>query len=156
MNIYTKFGKQDTIYKFIQKLYSDISRGSEAHALPTYKDEGCFELQCLGGKYRSFDDLFDCVRTYYPHVTPEYLMHILLTVNIKSDKRPLYLFMSNCSGIDRIRIYYYYEEKYTKIDCYKYNSKWSWIELLAMLGLNTINDIKKYVNYYKNETLQNT
>jgi len=152
MKIYTKFGKQDTVYKFIQKLYSDISfRG--AHALPTYYDEACTIIQCMGRKLRSFDDLLDCVQTYYPHITPEYLMHILLTVNLKNGKTPLYLYMSNCTTINRIRVYYYDKENYDNRFCSKYNSKWSWTDLLDMLKLKTDQDIRNYVKEYKNEIL---
>ena len=149
MKIYTKFGKQDTIYKFIKKLYSNIE-SSGAHAQGTYMDEKCTIMQCYSNKLRSFDDLLYCVQTYYPHCTPQYLMHILLTVNIKSiEGKPLYLYVRNCISINRINCYYYYQEAYSNIDCLKYNSKWSWRELFNMLELKTTEDIKNYVKKYK-------
>lgn len=152
MAIYTKFGKQDTIYKFIRKLYSDISNG-EAHALATYSDKGCTILQCQARRLRSFDDLLECVQTYYPHATPEYLMHVLLTIVIKHEGKHLYLYMSNCTTISRIRVYYYTGESYENINCSKYNSKWSWMNLLEMIKLKTTREIREYVKKYKHEAL---
>lgn len=149
MAIYTKFGKQETVEEFLAKLYS-IREGTVTHATETYSDESCSIVQCMSRKLRSFDDIFECVQTYYPDITPKKLIHYLLTLNIKSNTdMPLYLYMRNCSDIKRIRIYYFVGMDFSHYRCDKLDSKWSWIELLEMLGLKSELDIRNYIQQHK-------
>ncbi|MFA9239457.1 MAG: hypothetical protein ACEQSQ_06150 [Candidatus Paceibacteria bacterium] len=167
MKIYTKFGKQPTIREFIQKLYS-IRTDSRADCVETFVDEECRESQCTELKLRSFDDIFDCVNTYYDNVSPKELFYILLTLDIKSStNKPLSLHMSNCSTIKRIRMLYYYNDIscINNTSCIKHESRWSWIDLFKMLDIDIsqlkyterIAIIKEYIDKNKeNETLQNS
>lgn len=158
--IYTTFGKQKTIKDFLKLLYSDNSRSDVVLPVATYYDEECTKTQCVAGRLRSFDDIYDCINTYYPNTTPKQLIHGLLTLNLKDlYNRQLYLHMYNCRTINRIRLYYTVDEvlAYQDYGCSKYESKWSWVELLEMLGIKNHSDIINYVNKYKkNEALQNT
>lgn len=147
MNLYVKFGKQETIEKFIEKFYSLI--GSQRRdAVETYHDEKCSNKHCDEKRYRSFDDILDLVNTYYPGTSPKDLFHILLTIKLPDiNGRILYLHMSNCSTIERIRMLYYYDEKssYQGRTFNKKKSKYSWLDLLGMLNLESIEAIQAYV-----------
>lgn len=152
MAIYTKFGKQKTIKLFIKKLYSIID-DRRRDCVETYHDSECTILQCNARKLRSFDDIYDCVKTYYPNTTIENLFHILLTIKLKDkNQKRLYLHMSNCSTISRIRLLYYHDiySCLASYKCKKYDSKYSWIELLDMLGLTTEIEIINYINKIQN------
>ncbi len=150
MKIYTKFGKQETVEQFLDLLYDNFEYSQEAHTVETYSDEACTIVQCLARKMRSFDDLYDMITTYYEDVTPKDLMHSLLTLK-KKDKHGtrLYLYMYHCSTIMRVRCHYDYN-LYACIDapfgCSKYNSKYSWQELLKMLNIETREDLRNYIN----------
>lgn len=153
MKIYTNFGRQKTLREFLIKLFSSESSNYRLN-VETYHDEECKSLQCQRNKYRSFDDILDCVNTYYKNITPKCLIHTLLTLNIKNDKGQICcLHIGICSGIKRIRMLYYpypLENTYSsEIPCEKYNSKYSWIDLLEMLNITTSKELINYIKKYK-------
>lgn len=151
MSLYVKFGKQETIEKFLEKFYGII--GSDRRdAVETYFDKECYDIHCQQKRYRSFDDIFELVNTYYPKTDPKTVFHTLLTLDVRdSNKRPVYMHMSNCSTISRIRMLYFYNEDtcYVGRACSKYQSKWSWIDLLEMLNLESLQAIQAYVKRHR-------
>lgn len=153
MSLYTQFGKQSTINDFILKFFSHM-HGNELKGLATYFDANCTSIHCQPNRYRSFDDFYELVNTYYPGTTPEKLMHELLVADVRgTNGQDYFLFMSNCSTIDRIRMHYSPESSlsYGYVSGNKYNSKWSWPELLEMIGLRNPSsaDIKNYIKLHR-------
>lgn len=163
MAIFIKEEPRD-LEDLIMKLYIN-KYDTYAKSDYTYMDKECSKYQCEAGRYRSFDDLLELAQTYFPEVTPAELMHTLLVTDIRDIKNnELYLYMGNCSTIKRVRIIYSTSEEacYQDRNCNKYDSKYSWMELLKMLGLETTKEISDYVKKYrenknlKYEALQNT
>lgn len=149
MSIYVSFEKPENPKEFLKKFYS-ILYNDRAYCIETYYDKECTNLQCRSEKLRSFDDLFELFTTYYPELTEKDLIEILASTILKSDKNTnLYLHISNCSTISRIRIFYYHDISYCSRDfkCNKYNSKYSWGELFKMISINSQ---LEYMNYLKN------
>src|SRR5882757_5488634 len=99
MSIYTKFGRQKTIRQFIKKFFDNGVGTSSRTNVTTFHDKECNLIQCYPGKYRSFEDIFECIQTYYPSITIQKLMHILLTTTFKYKDNILYLHMGSCSTI---------------------------------------------------------
>lgn len=122
--------KPRSISKFIDLYYvkgpqAPATKGYYLKSSATYFDKKCNELQCSIGRMRSFDDLYDLVKTYYPKVTVKRLFHILITKVYKFDTytisygttADLYKMnkvgntykihsLSNCSTMRRIRLTY--------------------------------------------------
>lgn len=163
MKIYANIEKPENLDDLIKKLYS-FKQEDRAHCIKTYSNETCTITQCFEGKYRSFDDLLICAQTYFPETTPKELFHSLLVADITSSiGEKLYLHMSNCSSIGRIRCFYYSEEMYCYPDynCNKYNSQFSWKDLLEMIEITGTDWIeirdktRNYIETHKNKELVN-
>lgn len=107
-------------------LFSNIN-GTVITTNETYFDKELKKLQCNKGRLRSFDDILEIVNTYFPSITPKRLIHELLVFD-----PPKYI-----NTIDGLNTNY--------SDCNKLNSKYSWHELLAMLGIKNYEEYKKYV-----------
>lgn len=152
MKIYTSFGRQKTLRKFLRKFFSSQPYDYNLN-VETYNNEECTSIQCLKNKYRSFDDVLDCANTYYKNITPKCLIHTLLTLNIDSKVgKACYLHMGDCSTINRIRMVYYPDmgESFNRaFISRKYDSKYSWSELLLMLNIKNITELTEYVNKHK-------
>lgn len=163
MKIYANIEKPTDLNDLIKKLYS-VKENDRAHCRETYSNEACTSIQCYSKKYRSFDDLLICAKTYFPETTPKELFHNLLTTDIFStDGKKLYFHMSNCSSIRRIRCIYYYDETYcyAEYNCNKYDSQFSWEDLLEMIEIKGTNwesitdQIRNYIKTHKNKELVN-
>lgn len=150
MKIYTTFGKQKTIREFIKLFFNNVYSDRRTN-VTTFFDENCTQIQCNKGKFRSFDDIYDCVKTYYKSVTPKQLIRILITTDLKSStNQQLYFHMSTCGGIQRQRCLFYSNTyNANTFTCNQYNSKWSWKELLLMLGVNNQEELIAYTNKHK-------
>lgn len=81
MKIYVKIKegvKINNIKELIEYLYS--KDGSDHHySQKTYRDEGCTNTQCKGYR-RSFEDLYDLSKTYFPNATKPELMSALMSI----------------------------------------------------------------------------
>lgn len=64
-----------TLYNFINECYPSF------RFVETYCDEACTELQCREA-YRSFEDLLEISRTYFPGTTEEQLAKVLFELNL--------------------------------------------------------------------------
>ena len=84
MELYVKFaeeGRPRTIRAFLKQFYSNRVDPYLAIGHNTYYDRECLRLHC-SRSYRSFDDLYDLVKTYYPSIRKKKMIHYLLTVKI--------------------------------------------------------------------------
>lgn len=139
MNIYAKLEKPRTLRQLLEQFFT-INNGSYVCNVATYKDKECTTLQCYQGKYRSFDDVLTFAKTYFPSTTPKKLLSTLLTLKIK-DKydRPCELYMFSCHTIRRINLFYAFAvyQYGTVIIQLKYESKYSWKQLLDMVGIKS-------------------
>ena len=151
MSIYVKFKKPDTLKEFIKLFFSSPKdSGDTMLNVETYSDIECKTIQCQANKFRSFDNVLELVWTYFPEVTISDLVHELLTADIRlKDGRQLYFHMSNCMSIKRIRMLYYIKESASPFEISKYDSKYSWKELLNMLNIKDMDSLKKYIKKYK-------
>ncbi len=149
MNIYVKFEIPKTIKEFLILFFSNQNR-DQLGAVETYLDKEYFHIQCYANKWRSFDDLLDIVNTYYHKVSPRLLMKLILTTELTHPLLNTYLRLENCSGMKRVRIIYYYQaQSKDPFDIGKFESKWSWKELLNMLGINNKKELELYVLNHK-------
>ena len=147
MSIYVNFEIPKTPEEFLLKLYSLVTY-NRAHCVATYFNKEGTLLQCQAQKLRSFDDLFELFTTYYPEITEKDLIRLLTTANIKSTNgQQLYLHIANCSGIQRIRIFYHpnLDECVMYFNCEKYQSKYSWVDLYKLIGINSAAELKQYM-----------
>lgn len=157
MALYVKFvekeGRPRTIRGFIKKYYSYRLEYSCARGYDTYHDPECTRLHC-SRLYRSFDDLWTLVNTYYRPIPPAKMMHYLLTTKIplspmNGQERFAKPHLGICSGMGRIRFIPYSSSAFNHIDRKMQHSKFTWRELLTPLGINDRNQFEKYIKNNK-------
>jgi hypothetical protein len=136
------------IRKFLKQYYIGI----KAHPYlllggQTYTDKECTKKHC-NLHYRSFDDLLDLTSTYYPSTTPERMVHYLLTTNfVLPDGKKAYPHIGVCSTMKRIRFIPYKDATYPEeaINRKMENSKYTWKELFAMVGITNKEEFLEYI-----------
>lgn len=131
-NYYNISSKQSTYYKFIVN--------NVEHYL----------LQCSRNKYRSYDDIYEIIKTYFPDITDEILIKKLLLLNYDKINSKCNLGFHHCSDIDRIRVFCNIngdnKNTYmTMISSKKLSSKYSWEELLNMININSFRDFENFL-----------
>ena len=113
----------------------------------TYFDERCTFEQCDINRYRSFEDIMELATTYFPETTIKDLVSALVTTTIIKDKT-YYGYFVVCGTIRRITFSFYHSRNDVtgdhKFSGLKYTSKYSWPELLAMIG---ITDRESFLQY---------
>ena len=155
MAIYVKFAeekKPKSIKEFLTKFFSHRTEHIFQN-VETFNDKECTKTQCYRDKIRSFDEVLDLVQTYYKTATPKNVFKTLLDLVITDDQgRKYYLYMMSCSGIQRINLLYYRGREALSQTKYKhicgnprYYSKYDWKELFAMIGINSNEDLTKYL-----------
>jgi hypothetical protein len=74
MKLYVNVEKEkgEHIIHFLKKCYAEGYDGWQHKFIPTFYDIECTIEQC-GRKRRSFDDLMDIVKTYYPKATKKHI-----------------------------------------------------------------------------------
>jgi len=155
MALYVKFAEEKkprTIREFLIKYYTNPEDtgpyDSQTHANSTYSDKECTKLHSRHMR-RSFDDLHEIVKTYFPKATPRLVFKRLLKLN-----HPVYnaLVLTNCDGMMRVRISLYRDghnsasSYYNAVNTAKFNSKYSWKDLLDMVGIKSQAEFEKYKN----------
>ena len=69
--IYVNF-KHNNLRELIKGLYEVNGNAIYNYVCKaTYSDKGCAYEQCGRGRHRSFDDLLELAKTYYPKTTPK-------------------------------------------------------------------------------------
>lgn len=148
MAIYIKLDKKpNSLRQLMREYFSYAVREPYVTNVRTYYNKECTILQCSAGKWRSFEDVLECAKTYFPSITPKKLLSLLLTLNIKNiDNERCELYMRSCADIRRINVFYSpYVMGYSRIiEEAKYNSKYSWKELLDKLNIKNYEDLENY------------
>ena len=149
MAIYVKFAEESkpkTVREFLHKFFSSY-KDQYLRNVKTYSNKECTILQCDSDKYRSFDDIFELVKTYYPTVSIGTIFKILLTLKPKHDGTVYNLFMMSCSGIKKINCLYV-KFKGDKVKNYSdimqnasYDSNYTYKELFDMIGVKNQEDL---------------
>jgi hypothetical protein len=146
MALYVKIEKQETIKQFLTLLFSSTFRRGYLTSLSSYTDSDFLELQCEEGKYRSFDEVFEIITTYYPETTVVELMNELINLKPKCIKTGVSknLYTMFCGDISRsVMLYNNYAS--TEVSTEKGNSKYSWFTLFKMVkekNSKKINDLQ--------------
>lgn len=147
MSIYVNFEIPESPKEFLIAFYSVLWR-DRAYCKETYFDKECTRLQCSAQRLRSFEDLFELLTTYYTDLTKKDVIEILSSTVLKSNVNvPLYLHISNCSTISRIRVFYYEDINSCALDfnCSKYNSEFSWADLFKLINVNSREEYREYL-----------
>lgn len=153
MALYVKFAQEKrprTVRGFLKKFYSYQVDPYYAKGHDTYKDALCQRLQCNRG-YRSFDDLHELVKTYYPSIDEKKMMHYLLTTKIPLMGKDLYAkpHISHCGEMNRLRYIPYHRAELAEIDRKMSASRYTWRQLLAPLGVTDQASFKEYIKNSK-------
>ncbi len=150
MAIYVNFEKPETLKEFLEKFFSYERSGHSRTSVETFEDEKCTIRQCDCNRYRSIDDLLECVNTYYPEVTIQELLNNLITLDLKSSYgTKLYFYPMYCDNI-RKPVMLYFHMKQESLDSSSGVSKYNWISLLESMGIHDKNEL---YNYKKEEVL---
>tara|TARA_R110000851_G_C12938072_1_gene551966 strand:- start:106 stop:639 length:534 start_codon:yes stop_codon:yes gene_type:complete len=136
--LYVKFKRPKTIKQFLTKFYSEVLHVKYRFPIQTYFDKACTKMQCRKHTYRSIDDLFILVKTYYPSATLKKLMKILVQLDLSTKDKQIRMIIGSCSGIDNIRIYFGpgTVNHYSLTHIRKHSATHSWVELFKMIGVN--------------------
>ena len=149
MAIYVKFAEENkpkTVREFLHKFFSSYKE-QYLRNVKTYSDKECTILQCNSDKYRSFDDIFELVKTYYPTVSIGTIFKILLTLKPEHNQSTYNLFMMSCKDIKKINCLYvkFKGDKVTNysdiIQNVSYDSNYTYKELFDMIGVKNQEDL---------------
>lgn len=157
-----------SIRKFIEHYYYTSEKDNSINTKATFKNKECEgNSHCSRQRMRSFDDIYYLTKTYYPSITPKKLMHLILIYNKKvliknyMDNTKMNTWYDtfrygSCGGMKRVRLNINRNpnkpgtQSYSDIIYYqKYNSKWSWKELLGMLGITNQIQLETYINKHR-------
>jgi hypothetical protein len=104
-------------------------------------------LQCTEGKYRSFDDLIDIVRTYYPDTSEKQLVHELVILKHEgSTHKPWFI---HCLDIKKPTFAYYTTQFGPASPGNMSESKYNWPMLLDKIGVTSLDELNNYINKYQ-------
>ena len=159
MSLYVQFAIEErprSVRLFLKQFYSRHKDPYTAYPHNTYNDPGCRNLHC-DKAYRSFDDLYELVKTYYPSITLKQMVDILLTTKLtirgnKPDEEvPAYPHLAVCCNMNKIRFIPYRqiscEPEY--INLRMRESQWTWRELLNLVGIKNKKDLEEYIKNSK-------
>lgn len=130
--LYIKAGRQPTISQFLLEVFS-YNKESYMTSVETYYDEECLKIQCKAGKYRSFNEIFILVKTYYKSITVVKLAKLLLEMKIETDHIKYYSYNMYCNDIHKPVILFTRFKQSNGISNLKGNEKYSWLELYNMV-----------------------
>ena len=158
MAIYVNFERPRTVKEFLNTFYQeDVYDSYKLVASETYKDKECTILQCNRNRIRSYDDLYELVKTYYPSYTRKKLTLLLIKSNFNN--KIIGGYFGSCRDMNKIRyipIIKYgvynpeFKNKYSLIcNTMKLKSKYGWKELFSKVGINSQEDFDKIRNKKK-------
>ena len=106
MKLYVEFTRQGNIKQFLTKVFSakDDYDNNVLKSVATFYDKECKKIQCKSHKYRSFNDIYLLVKTYYPSVTKRRVMESLFNLELINDSNILYFYHINCGDIENYTI----------------------------------------------------
>lgn len=124
-------------FSLIAELFSyDVWDDGEIYkSAKTYMDEACTIVQCQANKYRSFEEFYICMRTYFPNTTISQAVNFLINYRPNKTAR---LYCNHCPDIRAITICYYQSRRSWEDVVYldKYDSEYSWEELFNIANIN--------------------
>jgi len=137
---------KDTLYTFLHKVLRFDGYGfGKANVNATYLDPEFKELQCASGKYRSFDDLVLISKTYF-RVSDKSVAKVLKkfsdnhnNVNfVLCDSAYKWVFYHGLSS-DYVKYCANYKDGYTKTNETGKNGKYSFDDIITLMGLTKEN-----------------
>lgn len=148
--LYIKLDKKPkTLKELMIQFFSHKGVFGDRRGVATFNDPECQEQHTPVGKYRSFDDVLEVAKTYFPTTTKKKLMKVLIDlrfseVSTSGEPLDLRLWIANCDGIERpTMVYNNGGGTYRVINDDKMKkSKYKWSKLLALVG-------KDYTNFLK-------
>lgn len=133
--IYVNFEIPKTVEEFLTKFFSNSKTYNDYLTnVETFSDPECTTIQCHSGKYRSFEEVLECVNTYYDELKPKDLMLILDSLVLKhpnGTKRMLYTLF--CETICKPVMLFAHDYKTICDSDKKGIAKHSWEELFNMI-----------------------
>lgn len=152
IKIYTKFGKQPTIMKFLELFFDYPLWGERLLSCETYFDRECTLIQCEQGKYRSIEELLMCVRTYYTNVSFETLMRNLCNLKITKEGKNYYFRPYDCYDIKKTTVCMMMARQphYFDLSNQKQNSFYSCMDCFKMGGIHNQEDYNNNIEKLKN------
>ena len=153
MKLYVKFAQERrprTIRLFLKQYYSYYTDPYIAKGHDTHFDPACTRRHC-GLSYRSFDDLYDLVKTYYPTIRKKKIMNHLLTIKIPIQNGVAKPHLGICSTMNRIRFIPYRTMNTSDKHLTRRmpNSANTWMELLNLIGITSEQELLDYINKHK-------
>ena len=152
MQIYVDFEIPDNPREFIRRLFVCKNMYDRVTSVRTFSDKEMKIIQCPSNKQRSFDEIFFCTKTYFKNVTTKDVLHILLTLRITGQEKIVgaYIpYLKHCASIKRINFLYYWKDinsdEIFSNNFSKYDSIWSWKELLELLDIKSIEELRQYI-----------
>lgn len=161
------------INELMQHFFRKHQGQSYFKGVETYSDLECTSVQCPARKYRSFDDLYECVRNYFPGTTAKQVMQCILTTRFLAPaKKPASVsgmlvfhtyeaiytpFLGSCKDMNKIRIFYIESPYQNSQLCYNYlidsrgfesSSEYTWGELLEMVGITDEDSMREFENKF--------
>ena len=130
--LYIKAGRQPTISQFLLEVFS-YHKDSYMTSVETYYDEECLKIQCKAGKYRSFNEIFILVKTYYKSITVVKLAKLLLEMEFKTDNIMYYRYILCCDNIQKPVILFTRFKQPGGLSNLKGDENYSWLELYNMV-----------------------
>ena len=142
MKIYVSFRRPRTVKEFLIMFYQLNSASfvdGSGRAVQTYRDKNCKVIQCGLGRLRSPQDIYDCVRTYFPNVRLDTVFSTLLKLKTKDGR---FIYPSYCWDIRRPVTSW---GTYKNHDMPQYNGAYGWKTILNALGINNKIEYHKYI-----------
>ena len=156
MAIYLKIDKPNSIEDVLLNLFA--FKGHYHTGVETYFDEACTQVHCDANKWRSFDDIFEIVNTYFPNTDVKEVIHQLLILPLqKSNGIDLYPYFVFCNKINMCTLMQYpgltsCDTSFTQT---KGAGKYAWRELLELLGITNFEELKNYIEQNRTKTKKN-
>jgi hypothetical protein len=149
MELYVQFAQEElprTVASFIKKYYTKRVDPYIAIGHNTFFDPECTKLHC-SKSYRSFDDLYDLVKTYYPDTTKKEMIHHLITVNIPTQNGRSFPNLGTCNTMNRIRFIPYQKmnDRPEHLEMKMLHSENTWMELLGLIGIKSEKELQEYI-----------
>lgn len=157
MAIYLKIEKPKTIEELLLQLFT--FKGHYHTGTTTYLDEACTQIQCEENKWRSFDDVYELVNTYFPNTDEKEVMRQLLILPLKKDNGiDLYPYFAFCNKINMCTLMVYPSSGANNKDSLtktKGVGKYAWGDLLEMFDITNTKELQNYIEQNRTKTIKN-
>ncbi len=149
--IYVKFKRPRSVREFLIQLYSRDSNSPLPSCVTTYHNKECTNVQC-SKNWRSYDDIYALIHTYYPSITHKQLIHNLLVFSWEKtiykggkEEKTIHMFphFGYCGGMSRLR---WMPFNYASIYYFCTTKTYSWQELFAKLNVDSMESAQIYID----------